>query len=103
MPTILHHYHRAEMLDIAAKSSFEMNLKFNPGKCQFLKFDKSRRPAAYTNDVHVDFCNQRADISTCAMHLGHYVAALFESETIQRAVNDVYSRTNVILSIISTL
>ena len=93
----------SEMLDIAAKSSFEMNLQFNPGKRQLLKFDKSCRPAAYPNDVHVDFCNQRVDISTSAMHLEHYFSFLFESETIQRAVNDVYSRTNVILSIISTL
>ena len=75
----------SEMLDIAAKSSFDLNLNFNPGKCQLLKFDKSRRPAAYPNDVHVDFCNQRVDISTSALHLGHYFGAVWVRDDTARS------------------
>ena len=83
------------MLDSAANSSAEINLKFNPRKCQLLKlgprYERSLDP------ISVHFCGQEVDRSTKAIHLGHYIGENYQSETIARAVNALNRRIVVVI------
>ena len=85
-----------DMLDTAANSSAELYLKFNPGKCQLLYFPADHQQNA--DDLSINFCGQSVEYTHGALHLGHYIGVNHNSETIDRAVNDLYRRTNCILS-----
>ena len=85
-----------DTLTVAASSGECLNLIFNPSKCQLLTFDPHVDRKVVKSCVN--FCNQRVEEVDGDVHLGHYVGRDCINEVVNRAVNDLYRRTNVLLS-----
>ena len=59
------------MHDNASMLNADLNLKFNPTKCQLLHFQPKLQ--RHLDGLPVAFCEQKVYLSTSALHLGHYI------------------------------
>ncbi|XP_013774922.1 uncharacterized protein LOC106459806 [Limulus polyphemus] len=86
------------MLEIAEQIGKDLNIKFNPAKCQFLKF---MYPTSVSNDnveQLILFCDMMVPLSESAVHLGRYIGINYRVNSIQKSVNELYQRCNSLLS-----
>lgn len=83
------------MLTIAEDIGNSLNLKFNPTKCQLLKYCST---GLARDEPPVPFCGINVSISDSAIHLGHRIDPKCRDIAVTEAVNDLYRRTNILMN-----
>lgn len=85
-----------KMLKIAEASVSDLQLSFNPGKCQLLRFDSISRTAD-DGLFSVNFCGINVMNCSSAVHIGHYIGQDSSARKVSYSVADFYRRCNALL------
>jgi len=86
----------SSMLKIASDVATSLRLKFNQEKSQYLVYRSKASTLSFPS--RIDFSGVNVVEATEGAHLGNILGASSLSSSISRAVSDLYSRTNVLLS-----
>ena len=86
-----------DMLAVADSASRNLDIKFNPSKCQLLKFSP-HGTGSCNPPTSVDFCKQHILQATDAIHLGHTVGQNWLIKNVTSSAGEMYRGCNLIMS-----
>ena len=87
-----------QMLSICEKFANDFNVSFNSKKSKTIVHEPVRTNVAEARPVPLTLCGSSIEFSKCELYLGNFVGENSNSKSIDRAVQDLNYRTNLLMS-----